>query len=316
MIDYENQHWTPKFLLKNFADQDGRVYRLNVADDKVTKPPPKLAASRPNFNELLVAGNPKSFEQDFERLETVAAPVIAKIIKSRSLSFIESPERLALARFITAQTFRTEAYRLGLAARGRQYDLGGVLAQDLADLDALTELILLRRWALLVTSDDEPFYLGDNPVVLQCTENPRRAGELGLDMEGIEAFMPLSPACALYMPCPATGSDIISGFLNALQIVMADIAASERRLEEALPVARRVLDRVGPLYRALLLGEPLIADRGNVENLNYLQCAWSSSGIYSNRKDFTFALRVFQENPAYRDTMPVSLRQIWGPAPN
>lgn len=313
MIEYDNQHWTPKFLLKNFADKDGRVYRLDVANDKVSKPPPKRAASRPNFNELLVGGNPKSFEDGFERLETAAAPVIAEIIKNRSLSCIEAPTRIALAKFITAQTFRTEAYRLGLATQGRRYDVGAVLAMHMADLDALTDLIAHRWWALMITTDEEPFYLGDNPVVLQSTEYPGRAGELGLDMKGVEAFMPLSPNCALYMPCPAMGSEIIKGFWSALQIVLGDLASSNSRdlvCDNAVPVARRVLDNAGPLYRALMYGEPLVADQDNIENLNYLQCAWSSSGIYSNRKDFTFALRVFRENPDYRGTMPVHLRQI------
>jgi hypothetical protein len=313
LIAYDNQHWMPKFLLKNFVDKDGRVFRFNVADDTVTKPPPKLAASSPNFNELLVNGDPKSFEDEFERLETAAAPVIATIIKNRSLAEIEPLHRAALARFIAAQTFRTEAYRLGLAGLGRRHDVGAVTALHLADLDPLAGLIAQRRWALMVTTDEAPFYLGDNPVVLQRTEDPGRPGEIGLDMKGIEAFMPLSPHCALYMPCPATGSDIVNGFWSALQIVLADLATADGRssaFDGALPFARNLLGNAGPLYRALVLGEPLVADPANVENLNYLQCAWSSSGIYSNRKDFMFALRVFCENPSYREPMPVSIRQI------
>ena len=315
MINHENQHWIPRFLLRNFADSDGRVYRFNVADDTVTKPPPKFAAARLNFNELLVDGDPKSFEDAFERLETAAAPAIAKVIELRSLHCITSQQRNALTRFIAAQTFRTEAYRLGLGAPGRQYDLGTTLAMHMSDLDALAGLIGQRRWALMITDSEEPFYLGDNPVVLQSTERPGRGGEVGLDMAGIEAFMPVSPNCALYMPCPTTGSEIIAGFWNALRIVSANVAGLELadfEVAKALPIARRTLESAGPLYRAMTLGEALIADEGNVQNLNYLQCAWSSSAIYSNRPDFSFASRVFRENPAYRDTMPVSLRQVRG----
>ena len=29
----ENQHWIPKFLVKNFTDIDGRVYCLNIQND-------------------------------------------------------------------------------------------------------------------------------------------------------------------------------------------------------------------------------------------------------------------------------------------
>jgi hypothetical protein len=47
----ENQHWVPKLLLKNFAD-DGRVYCLDIQTDKITKRPPKYAASERGFNEF------------------------------------------------------------------------------------------------------------------------------------------------------------------------------------------------------------------------------------------------------------------------
>ena len=44
-----------------------------------------------------------------------------------------------------------------------------------------------RHWALMVASDDT-FYLGDNPAVLQRTENPRDGSNLGFDVTGVEAF--------------------------------------------------------------------------------------------------------------------------------
>ena len=43
----ENQHWVPKFLVKNFADRDGRVFCLDIHTDQMTKPPPRQAANRP-----------------------------------------------------------------------------------------------------------------------------------------------------------------------------------------------------------------------------------------------------------------------------
>ena len=314
MIQVENQHWLPKFLIKNFADSDGKVYRLNIADDRVSKPPPKHAAARPNFNELLVHGHPKSFEQRFEQLETAAAPVIANIVKTQSLREISESQRGAIAEFIAAQTFRTEAYRLGLGVHGNRYDVGEVTELLISDVDPLAKLIERRRWALMVTTGDMQFYLGDNPVVLQNTEYPGQAGELGLDMVGVEAFMPLAPNCALYMPCPTIGSDIVTGYWDALRIVTAGLAQVELNdfdVERALPIARRTLGNAESLYRALSHGEAFLADNKNVENLNYLQCAWSSSGIYSKRPDFSFALRVFRENPGYRKTMPVSIKRIF-----
>ena len=76
--------------------------------------------------------------------------------------------------------------------------------------------IARRHWALMVIDTDEVFYLGDNPVVLQRTENPKDGSNLGFDIEGIEAFLPLSPKCALYMPCRATSEDRIGRYQAAI----------------------------------------------------------------------------------------------------
>jgi len=50
----DNHHWVPKLLLKSFADSDGRLYCLDIHSDEVTKPPPRLAASEPGFNDFLI----------------------------------------------------------------------------------------------------------------------------------------------------------------------------------------------------------------------------------------------------------------------
>jgi hypothetical protein len=65
---------------------------------------------------------------------------------------------------------------------------------------------------------DEKFYLGDNPVVLQRTKNPKDGSNLGFDVEGIEAFLPLSPKCALYMPCRSTSAEVIDRYNSAVEL--------------------------------------------------------------------------------------------------
>jgi hypothetical protein len=42
----ENQHWVPKFLIRHFADKDGRVFCLDIHTNEVTKRPPRLADKR------------------------------------------------------------------------------------------------------------------------------------------------------------------------------------------------------------------------------------------------------------------------------
>src|ERR1700761_4993608 len=109
----ENQHWVPKLLFKNFAD-DGRVYCLDIHTDKLTKPPPKYAASEQGFNDFEIDGKLVSFEGKFQKIETKAAPVLKRIVNAQSLAALSPIDRYHIARFIAAQSSRTKAFYEGL----------------------------------------------------------------------------------------------------------------------------------------------------------------------------------------------------------
>jgi Protein of unknown function (DUF4238) len=113
----ENQHWVPKLLLKKFVDADGRVFRLDIQSNEISKPPPKHAASGPNFNEFDIEGQIVSFEGRLEKVETRAAPILKRIIEARSLSGF------------AAQSFRTEAFYKGLANNPSRKDFGPIFTQ-------------------------------------------------------------------------------------------------------------------------------------------------------------------------------------------
>src|SRR5260221_8418987 len=74
-----------------------------------------------------------------------------------------------------------------------------------------------------------------------------------------------------------------------------------------LDLTQRVLRNSHALYQAFTKGVAITAAPENIENLNYLQGAWAHAAIYSNRRDFTFAKRVFRESPQYRKAPRSSL---------
>jgi hypothetical protein len=74
-----------------------------------------------------------------------------------------------------------------------------------------------------------------------------------------------------------------------------------------LRLAQLVITRLDPLYQAMTTGLVLPAHPEHVENLNYLECSWVHSAVYSNRRDFAFARRAFRENPHYREVPTTSL---------
>jgi hypothetical protein len=188
----ENQHWVPKFLIKQFVHK-GRVYQLDIHTDEVSWPPPRLAASEEGFNDFIIDGEAVSFEDSLEKIETPAAPIIKRIVESKTLSGLNSQDPRRIAEFIAAQSIRTKAFYEGMADKPAR-DAFGATFQSMWDSISITAgMIAARPWVLLVIPGDDVFYLGDNPVILQWTETPGAGGSLGFDVDGVEAYLPLSP---------------------------------------------------------------------------------------------------------------------------
>jgi hypothetical protein len=306
----ENQHWVPKFLIRNFADSDGRVFRLDIHTDQVTKPPPKHAASEKGFNNFQVAGRVLSFEDQLEKIETRAAPTIQRIVRERQLTALDAEERRRIAEFVAAQSFRTKAFYEGLSVKSNRNAFARQFSLLFDGIGIIADEIARRNWVLMVTQDDDAFYLGDNPVVLQRTEEPCDGSNLGFDVMGVEAFLPLAPHSALYMPCRSTSQERIARYRAAIElhrVVRLAVLRGHPGGGDGLRMAQLVMVRLGPFYQALTTGVALIADSEHVENLNYLQCSWAHAAVFANRRDFKFARRVFRENPQYRDIPATSL---------
>jgi hypothetical protein len=306
----ENQHWVPKFLIKNFAAGDGRVFCLDIHTDRVTKAPPGQAASEKGFNDFQVEGEAVSFEDRLEKIETRAAPVLKRVIKERQLTALSAEDRRRVAEFVAAQSFRTKAFYEGLSVKMDRNAFASKFSLLLDGIEILAAEIAHRHWVLMVATGNDTFYLGDNPTVLQRTDNPRDSSNLGFDVAGVEAFLPLTPHCAIYLPCRTTSEERIARYNAALdlhRVVRSAVLRGQPGGGDELRLAQLVISRLDPLYQALTTGVALTAEPGHIENLNYLQCSWAHSALYANRNDFTFARRVFRENPHYRDVPTTSL---------
>ena len=306
----DNHHWVPKLLLKKFADADGRVFRLDKLTDGITKPPPRRAASAAGFNEYEIEGQIVSFEDRLEKVETKAAPVLQRIIDMRTLAGLTARDRKKVADFVTAQSFRTEAFYKGLESQPSRRDYGPLFKSLWESAFILSAQIQSRHWALMVIESDDVFYLGDQPVVLQRTMTPADGINLGFDVKGVEAFMPLSPTCALYMPCRTISEERIGQYeaaLNLHRAVRFNALRGAPGGTKELAMAQDVLMKTFELHQAFTTGSAIKAQTPHIENLNYLQCSWAHAGIYSNRSNFSFAREVFRNSPQYRETPKIRL---------
>jgi hypothetical protein len=290
---------------------------MNIHTGEIRKPPPKHAAAKKGFNEFVIGERKISFEDRLEALETAAAPVLQQIARSRSTGWLSSDQKSRLARFMATQSFRTEAFHVGMNAKLAREEFGPIFSELWRGSFIAACELMQRHWIVMVIEHDDVFYLGDNPLVLQNTEHPSDACTLGFDIKGTEAFLPLSPKCALYMPCRTTSDEIKSGYEKALRAHRTMRSAAMRAVEfsqdqsDYLHLVQRVIGNSFSLFQAITQGDFVVAKPENVENFNYLQCAWSHTEVFSNRKDFTFANRVLRENPQYRGVLQTHLDFKW-----
>ena len=84
--------------------------------------------------------------------------------------------------FVAAQSFRTKAFYEGLSAKMDRNTFAGKFSLLFDGIAILAAEIARRHWALMIASGDDAFYLGDNPAVLQRTDNPRDGSHLGFDV--------------------------------------------------------------------------------------------------------------------------------------
>jgi hypothetical protein len=210
-----------------------------------------------------------------------------------------------VADFVAAQSFRTEAFYKGLANNPLRKDFGPIFTQLWDSSFIVSAQIERRHWVLMVIDHDDIFYLGDQPVVLQRSLDPKNGSDLGFDVKGVEAFVPLSPSCALFMPCCSVSDPLIASYEAAMQLhrtVRSAVMRGHPGGSVELATAQDAIRRGGPLYQSYTTGAPLKAKPENIENLNYLQCSWAHAGVFSNRRDFTFARKVFSQTPQYKST--------------
>ena len=106
----ENQHWVPKFLIKNFAASDGRVFRFDIHAGEVTKPPPRLAASDFGFNEFLIDGKAVVVEDRLRKAKPGQLASLKHLVLGRSFAGLTTRKRLRVANFVAGAELRTEAF--------------------------------------------------------------------------------------------------------------------------------------------------------------------------------------------------------------
>jgi hypothetical protein len=331
----EIQHYVPQLLLRMHVTDTAaakgleQVWCFDKSNDNVFSSNIKgiLAGSR--FYEVEIDGQIVSLEGSLTEIEDRAAPILARIVRARSLAEIIADERQAIAEFCAVQFVRTQASREqvrnidkafadGLEKKGftpSQLSNFGKLSSEQIKAISLRTIIdapadygqyfLGKYWCLLESDADDPFHLGDHPVTVD-NELPRELDVgIGLASPGASIYLPLCPTLCLHMIDPSLvfelfeNGDRIDGTYKRARTELARRRRSDEELT-ALKLLKENRDAVNRGLGPFRTGQPVPYDHRCTMRVNSLQVLYAARWIISSRPDFSLPKMMIDDDEKFR----------------
>lgn len=317
--DVVRQHTVPRFLLKHFSSQGKgkrlRLHAFDKASGRAYATTPDDATVRNTFYNLDNHPNRLSLEPLLGIYEHDAAPVIADLLKHKDIRQLTEDERYKLAVFVAVQRARTfgEKQRivgvismltnklsangatkeqivetLGLSSEG---DFKDIFLQQLVQQTSHISHLLEKDWYLLETTEEHPFYISDNPVVLQNLNDCGPYGNLGLAIRGIEIYLPLSSTMMLAMYCPSIREQMIC-HKQKIEYLIA-------YAPQQIPTHMRPFEMLRHIkgFTDYLL-KPLLPK--HVMRYNSLQIKFAEQYVFCGKNDFSLIQQMLADDKRYQ----------------
>lgn len=331
----ERQHYVPQLLLRlhvndSFAARGTeQVWCFDKTNDKVFSSNIRGILAEARFNEIEIDGTPVSLEERLTRIEDRVAPILDRLIRTRRLGEIRGDERRTLAAFCAFQFVRTQAFRerirdlngaVATALRERGIDPSQISNFKMLSKDEIKALSLkmlvdapqtygpyfLDKWWYLIPANIEnPFHLGDHPVVLDNDLVPGAYGGLGLACPGVSIYLPLCPTLCLAMTDSSAVADLVkkSKRINEGYIKIKRRASRRPSTAEGTEILlemkrnrSRIMEQVLPLKR----GTPTAYNPEFVIRVNSLQMSCAARWIISSQPDFSLPKQMIADNERFR----------------
>lgn len=271
----KNQHYVPQFLLKNFSSRERKFIWAYDKKEKysiknqIKERPIKKVASEEYFYDQNINNEIGSYEYELQKVEDATAPIIDKIIETKSIIDLSEEERRILSFFITLQNLRTKGSLLKTETSMENLseqlkDKANVKIPNinskkiwfsmLEKSTSFYEILMNKVWML--NESNNSFLISDNPVTLQnTTDKSEIRGTLGLDSFGIEIYLPLSPSLTLCLFC------------------------------------EKYFEKNG--YHKKYIPNS-ICEPNYIENLNWLQIIYSERFIFSHNNEFELVKKILK----------------------
>ena len=301
--DSKKHHYVPQSILRRFSSgaAQTQLYVFDKLNNRSFPSSIRNAGSENYFNTVEVEGQSISFEDLFQANDDELAQLLEHITSIRSLAAITPDDRSALSQVIAVQIVRTKMVRTTVSSVAEQFavtlsragfepdkvdgfsiptdqDTRRAALKYLFDLDGIISALNVKCPILIHSSDSNPFWISDNPIVLH---NTFPYGERGLYSPGIEIYFPISSDLVLGLFCPSI----------------------EKKISEMLALGHLQLDRdkYAEIPRGLQVGDSVSLGPETRSFLNSLQILYSSRFLYSPTDDFEHAHEILRSQPAARD---------------
>lgn len=330
----ELQHYVPQVLLRLHANepsakkgsqqvwcfdkQTGKVFRANI----------RGVLSGTRFYELEVDGQTLSLEEPLSELEGMLSPILVRLVRDQKLAALTKEDRFTIASFCAVQLLRTQAFRdrikdlnegVAEALRKRGIDPSEVsnfemLSNDeikACPMDMLAEAprkygphFISKYWHLIGSTPDDPFHVGDHPVVVD-NDFKRGRGSLGLASPGVTIYLPLSPTLCLAMTDPALIEELFEGARKArtgyeeLEHRIAADGFAARGIA-ILGQMKALGEHMNQQVEPMEAGTPSAHNPQVVTRVNSLQMLYATRWIVSSKPDFSLPLKMLADDPSLR----------------
>lgn len=323
-IKVENQHYVPKFLLRNFTSRKKKkLWVYDKQEENTYSTNVKNTATERNFYVLKNGDNEISIEPWFALLDSKAGEVVSQIIHSESIQGLSKEEWDWFILFVAFQFIRTrqqletlknfksqmiEWFKVrDMDSESINYsdqDLKNALLSDMfKNIPRLQEALESKYVLLFKTGTSTSFYTSDHPVV-QHNDNDGLYGNLGLETPGIQVYLPLSSQLLIGFWCRSVGNTIydtkqkIDFILRAEQNQPGFFEASQS--EMTLQKLKDKSKRLDNLHNALAGISPCPVDPEELTFMNHLQVIFSNRFVYSSQDDFSLVKRMINNNSKYK----------------
>ena len=330
-----NQHYVPRVLLRNFATagrgKSRQVHVFDKSDGRRFQTSIENVFAARDFNTLTLGDDVVCLEDAMGQIEGAVAGVLKKVLDERSLAGLRPNEIEALDSFTALQKVRNVSVRADITHLGELMrelvrnegtdpktvpqlgeqdgpELAKAVALQLTDnLDEFARSLAGKQRLLMESHGNDVFVLGDSGSVWTNARDTGPYGNLGLEVLGIQIYLPLSPDLLLAYFCPSIIDNLRSEHdaqLKAAKVAQilsvlgtGEMGASAYHERDALVQAAQ---RSGDFLTRFDAGLPIACEAKDVDAHNMLQIQQSERFVVSNRSDFTLAERMITEDPRFR----------------